>query len=420
MKVTLLLSLFLFQLGFSQQKSCGTDFYMQQMMSDPVAKQKHLDLQNRFEIELSKLQDQQNKSATNTNATIIIPVAVHFPNVAANSTDKACLRLLAQNQIDILNADFNAANFDLALWTQQVQAFYPGTNVGNFNVQFVVATKNHPAGTGLTNGQAAITFGTNFLYVQNGDYRDIQWKGYLNIVVRDTSLGSGFYTGGTPNEGNLVVIKNDCFGSGNGCPGHVPTIGWNLAETLMHEVGHYFNLEHTFGKYPGDNVCAPSNTDYVDDTPQCLMNADWGPIPGSKPGCVPGEKSLTMNFMDYTLDGDKWLFTAGQVVRMRAYYNTVANQFNTNVLSSEDFEFKDFSLYPNPNKGSFRMSFTPESNDDIEIIVYDLSGRKIYNKTFQNSGLFNQELQINTISAGVYFVNIQNGENNMIKRILLD
>ena len=420
MKVTLLLSLFLFQLGFSQQKSCGTDFYMQQMMSDPVAKQKHLDLQNRFEIELSKLQDQQNKSATNTNATIIIPVAVHFPNVAANSTDKACLRLLAQNQIDILNADFNAANFDLALWTQQVQAFYPGTNVGNFNVQFVVATKNHPAGTGLTNGQAAITFGTNFLYVQNGDYRDIQWKGYLNIVVRDTSLGSGFYTGGTPNEGNLVVIKNDCFGSGNGCPGHVPTIGWNLAETLMHEVGHYFNLEHTFGKYPGDNVCAPSNTDYVDDTPQCLMNADWGPIPGSKPGCVPGEKSLTMNFMDYTLDGDKWLFTAGQVVRMRAYYNTVANQFNTNVLSSEDFEFKDFSLYPNPNKGSFRMSFTPESNDDIEIIVYDLSGRKIYNKTFQNSGLFDQELQINTISAGVYFVNIQNGENNMIKRILLD
>ncbi len=420
MKVTLLLSLFLFQLGFSQQKTCGTDAQMQKMMSDPVAKQKHLDLQNRFEIELAKLQDPQNELARSTNAITFIPVAVHFPTVGANSPNKACLIQLVQNQLEILNAAFSATNPAISLWTPQVQAFYPGTNVGNSNMKFVLATSNHPVGTGLTNGQTAITFGTNFLYVQNGDYRDIQWKGYLNIVVRDTSLGSGFYTGGTPNEGNLVVIKNDCFGSGNGCPGHVPTIGWNLAETLMHEVGHYFNLEHTFGKYPGDNVCAPSNTDYVDDTPQCLMNADWGPIPGSKPGCVPGEKSLTMNFMDYTLDGDKWLFTAGQVVRMRAYYNTVANQFNTNVLSSEDFEFKDFSLYPNPNKGSFRMSFTPESNDDIEIIVYDLSGRKIYNKTFQNSGLFNQELQINTISAGVYFVNIQNGENNMIKRILLD
>ena len=47
-------------------------------MNDPVVKQKHLDLQKRFEIELSKLQDHQNRSVTNTNATIIIPVAVIF------------------------------------------------------------------------------------------------------------------------------------------------------------------------------------------------------------------------------------------------------------------------------------------------------------------------------------------------------
>ncbi|WP_310556522.1 zinc-dependent metalloprotease [Flavobacterium sp.] len=422
MKIKLILALLLFQLGFSQHKSCGTDAQMQKMMSDPVAKQKYLDLQNRFEIELAKLQDPQNELARSINATIIIPVAVHFPEVVANSPDKPCLRQLAQNQIDILNADFNATNADVALWTTQVQAFYPGTNVGNFNVQFVLATKNHPSDAGLSDGQQAITFGTAFLYTHYGDNRDIRWKGYLNIVVREICCDGtiGYYAGGTPDEGNLIVLKKDAIGSGAGCEGgYVPYWVLNKGRNADHELGHYFNVHHTFGRVQGGNVCAPSNTDEVDDTPQCTGSGGW-PAPGSVAGCVPGEKSLTMNYMDYTYDSNKFMFTSGQVVRMRAYYNAVANQFKTNVLSNNDFEFKNFALFPNPNTGSFKISFTPETDDEIEIIVYDISGRNIYNKSFLNSGMFNQELQLNNISSGSYIVTIKNGENKTARRIIVD
>lgn len=415
MKIKLILALFLFQLGFSQQKSCGTDSYMQQMMSDPVAKQKYLDLQNRFEIELAKLQNQQNKSATNTNTTIIIPVAVHFPEIAANSPIKGCLQLLAQNQIDIINTAFNATNSDLALWTSQVQALYPGTNVGNPNIQFVLATKNHPAGSGLVNGQEAITFGTGFLNYVN---RDINWAGYLNIVCRSTNQG-GYYTGGNPDEGNLIVLNPITFGSGAGCPGFEPYHAWNLGRNGVHEIGHYFNVNHTFGKAPGDNVCLPSNTDEVDDTPQCQMTTSW-PVTGSVPGCVPGTKSLTMNYMDYTLDSHRWMFTAGQVVRMRAYYNTVASQFATNVLNNEQFEFKDLSLYPNPNIGSFKILFEPANNNEIEIVVHDIRGRTIYEKSFQNIGLFEQDIKLEKVQSGIYLITIANGENKTTKRIIVE
>ena len=418
MKLKLIIALLLFQLGFSQQRTCGTDAQMQKMMSDPVAKQKHLDFQKKFNIELAKLQDPQNEAARNTNATIIIPVAVHFPEITANSPIKECLKLLIQNQIDILNAAFSATNPDIALWTPQVQAFYPGTNLGNPNIKFIIATKNHPAGTGLTNGQAAITFGTNFLYIQNGDHRDIQWKGYLNIVCRDTNLGSGYYTGGTPDEGNLIVLKNNCFGSGTGCgTGFEPYFGWHLGGTAIHEVAHYLSVHHTFGKDGTITDCSRGNTDDVDDTPQCQMSSMW-PEPGSVAGCVPGTKSLTMNYMDYTLDGNKFMFTAGQVVRMRAYYNTVASQFATNVLGEQDFEFKDFSLFPNPNNGSFKISFTPETNEEIAVEIIDMNGRNIYSKTFQNLGLFDNDLQINNISSGMYFLNIQNGKRKMVRKII--
>jgi hypothetical protein len=89
-------------------------------------------------------------------------------------------------------------------------------------------------------------------------------------------------------------------------------------------------------------------------------------------------------------------------------------------LTNNDFEFKDFVLYPNPNNGSFKISFKPETNEGINIQVLDISGRNIYNKTFDNSGMFDQELQVNTISSGLYFVNIQNGNNKMIKRIVVE
>ncbi len=413
MKVSLLLSLIIFQLGFSQQRSCGTDLYMQQMMSNPVAKQKHLDLQNKFEIELRKLQDQQNKSVTNTNATIIIPVAVHFPNVAANSIDKPCLRQLAQNQIDILNADFNATNSDIALWTPTASAFYPGTNVGILNVRFVIATQNHPAGTGLANGQAAVTFGSN--YLANSNY-DTQWSNYLNFVVRD--LGGSIIglspIGGNPSAGGAVYIAPFGFGSGAGCSSYQPTPGYNLGRTLSHELGHFFNLYHTFG----NDQCNDQNTDYVNDTPQCRGFGGCA-LAGEILGCVAGEKSLTVNYLDYTQDACMYMFTAGQVTRMRAYYNAIASQFAINVLSSNDFEFNNFVLYPNPNNGSFKISFTPKTNDNIEIVVNDISGRTIYDKSFQNSGVFDQELNMNTISSSVYFVNIQNGVNKMTRKIII-
>ncbi|MFV8357576.1 T9SS type A sorting domain-containing protein, partial [Flavobacterium sp. XS1P32] len=86
-------------------------------------------------------------------------------------------------------------------------------------------------------------------------------------------------------------------------------------------------------------------------------------------------------------------------------------------LATNDFEFENFTLFPNPNNGSFKISFKPETNDVIEVIVNDVIGRNIYNKIFQNSGMFNQEFQVNTITAGIYFVKIQNGKNKSVKKI---
>ena len=412
MKIKLIIALLLFQSGFSQQRTCGIDLYMHQIMNNPVAKQKHQELQQKFEMELSKLQTEQNNSAKSTNSIIYIPVAVHYPSVATNSNDKNCLRQLAQNQIAILNADFNATNSDIALWTPSVSSIYPGTNFGSMDVKFVLATQNHPSGTGIANGQVAVTFGTNFLSYAD---QDSQWSGYLNIVIRVAGALGYSPLGGSPSDGSTVVINYDAFGSGSGCTGFIPQGDYNLGRTLSHELGHFFNLDHTFGT----DQCLPSNTDYVNDTPQCKGSGGCPPT-GSVAGCVVGEKSLTMSYMDYTDDACMYLFTFGQVTRMRAYYNTIKSQFSTNVLSDKEFEFKNFSLYPNSNNGTFKISFKPETNDNIKIEIHDISGRSIYNNIFQNSGMFVQEINLEKVQTGIYLISIQNGANKTIKRILVE
>jgi hypothetical protein len=94
-------------------------------------------------------------------------------------------------------------------------------------------------------------------------------------------------------------------------PGASPTFAglYDLGLTLVHEAGHWFNLEHTF--FGGCNA----KGDFVADTPPmrvatrgCPEGKDTCPEPGLDP---------IHNYMDYSDDRCYTEFTAGQVARMQ-------------------------------------------------------------------------------------------------------
>jgi len=90
------------------------------------------------------------------------------------------------------------------------------------------------------------------------------------------------------------------------------------------------------------------------------------------------------------------------------------------LLDTNTFGFENFALYPNPNNGKFTVQFDSGTNSKIGITVHDLRGRKIYDQTYSNSGLFNQELQLKDAQAGVYLVSITNGDKKMVKRMVIN
>lgn len=102
----------------------------------------------------------------------------------------------------------------------------------------------------------------------------------------------------------------------------------------------------------------------------------------------------------------------------RVVFNLCKSEL-TPVLSTENFEFEDFSLYPNPNKGDFTIKFKSNSTNDIKINVYDMSGRSILDKSYTNTTNFNQDIALDNVQAGIYLVSIIDGAKKTVKRIVI-
>ena len=92
----------------------------------------------------------------------------------------------------------------------------------------------------------------------------------------------------------------------------------------------------------------------------------------------------------------------------RTYYiDDIKGPVLTNTASINDSQIIDFSLYPNP---ADEFIYINSNNINIdEVNIYDLNGRIISNKK-----VVNNRINLDNISKGVYFVEI----NGIVKKLL--
>jgi len=412
LKITFLLAFLSLSLASfaQQQRTCGTDAYMEEQLQNPEFRTQYEERQAKFKQNLELRET--GVSNRNAMATLFIPVAVHYES--GNEADRACLVALAQSQIDILNNDFRGTNADISQWAA-ASASYPGVNTGSLDVQFTLATQNHPAGTDpdLVEGEPAVTIGYNFGGGATPADNDASFSGYMNFVVRNIGGGILGYSplGGSPAAGATVVMTTSAFGSGAGCTGVVPGAPYNLGRTLTHELGHFLNLGHTFSGSCGTD-------DSVADTPNIDQPSFGCPTVGGVTMC--GNTSLTMNFMDYVNDACMFMLTEGQTNRSDAYLDTIEGEFNTNVLSIEEFDAdKIFAIYPNPADNEITIQSTSnilKAGAGIEL--YDMLGRRVINEKL-NSSVEEQKVNVSSLNEGVYILKVSSQNVSATKRIVV-
>ncbi|MGB3590041.1 MAG: T9SS type A sorting domain-containing protein [Nonlabens sp.] len=324
-KITILKSIFtmimlaFFFSGSSQNRTCGMNAYMEEMLKDPVLAAEYKANQKKFKAELARREN--GDFSQRGSGTIVIPVAVHFPS--GSEADRDCLVALAQTQIDILNADYSATNDDISNWTAAA-VFYPGLQPGVSNIQFCMATTNHPqVDPELLEGEPAVTIGYAFAGGSGFPELDSNWVGYMNFLVKNIGGNLLGYSpgGGSLANGGAVVLNLGAFSEGSGCfgSGIIPQSPFNLGRTTTHELGHFYSLAHPWG--PGGASCA--SDDGFTDTPNSGIQSTGCPAPGSLTACSPAQNVLSMNYMDYANDACMYMFTPQQMNAVDAYVSSV-------------------------------------------------------------------------------------------------
>lgn len=299
------------------QRTCGTDTYQQELMLNP-------EYQQWFEKTTHLIRERIKVRHTKSGNIVRVPVAIHF-NGAVTNENICCLIDASIAQIEVLNQDFGADNADIEIYTDisdacphqfPVEALFEGTHI-----EFYIATSNHPIGSGLSEGEYAITIGQ-----ESFPNAGSEWSGYLNIFVEDDLgyLGSAPISGAVNPNGNGIHILASAFGGpGISCfsgTGINTEPNYDLGRTVTHEVGHYFGLRHIF------SGCG--NGDMIDDTPD-QNQSNLGVPTMDFTTCTStannscGTRDFYMNYMDYVDDISMVMFTTdqGAVMDVEADHN---------------------------------------------------------------------------------------------------
>lgn len=318
---------------------------------------------SQWEQEMGNLVREYTKSQTagkSTSQVFTIPVIMHvihggqavgtYPNLAQGQL---------VSQIQTLNSDYGGVGYNS--WNYPSAAFTnwaTGSNIlsasldalgriaiANCNVQFCLATKD-TAGNVLAEpgierinyisrgwqNPTSVTGITTFQnYVNNTIKPATIWNvtKYLNIWITDENINAtggllGYATfppfstlSGIPSVGTSTSDGFWCYAKAFGSATYYPSgtyyTGYDRGRTSTHEIGHWLGLRHIWG----DANCA---TDYCNDTPPAAAsNANAPSYPYHVGTCTNNspDGEMYMNFMDYTNDNAKYMYTPDQASRIQ-------------------------------------------------------------------------------------------------------
>jgi hypothetical protein len=367
--------------------------------SDPNLEEKF----HKQELELKYFKMTNPNSLNRTR--IVIPLVIH---IVHRTFDQNISDLQILDQLDILNRAFSMNNSNLFTVPPQFRHL-----ISDVGIEFCLAQED-PLGNptnGIIRKQTSIeNIGTTKI---NGTELVIHFSAYggsdswdpekyLNIWVTEMDnniAGSATFPGMAPYpEADGIIINYKYFGSIGSASQSFP---YNEGKTLVHEVGHFFNLFHPWG--PSSGGC--DLDDFVDDTP--LQEGPYFDChPENSFSC--GSEDLVVNFMDYTEDQCLAMFTHGQKERMIAsiqlFRPGLINNLSVCKSSSNNTTTNpsDFRIVKPEGIQKIYIYSPDEKIANYNLVLYDVIGRMVWQENITHSAFH----QVNTSSfpSGIYFV----------------
>ena len=322
---------------------------------------------------------------------------------------------------------------------------YINIPVGTFNVQMQTWDKDN----GPPFGSPDDLIGTDSLNVLLGQelYSDPNSNGYVEFdTVAGTVITETLYVIVNPTPPTPIVTATDTFCSGDSVRISIDSsvqyqgnFSWQWYRDTVFLVGlndtaFYTTQPGAFRAIVTDNNTGCSNhsgikhvtmaqtpdpsdifytgsTELLNPFPPSGFAADWyfnGVL-------VAGQNGKILNSMGpgtYTADIYNISFPSCRV--------SVAP--NVVVSGIEGIAGSIFSLdiSPNPNNGRFNVRFAAEDNQNITLSIQSTVGQTVYSKKLDNfTGNFNEELNLDVLSKGVYFVTVESAKGRLNKKVIV-
>jgi len=95
---------------------------------------------------------------------------------------------------------------------------------------------------------------------------------------------------------------------------------------------------------------------------------------------------------------------------------------NCTTISNEDIllENSQLQILPNPNTGIFTLQLTDVQLDNAQLTILNTLGQTVQQKGLGNiNGMYNENVNLETMPKGIYFVNIQHDEGQFSQKVII-
>jgi hypothetical protein len=232
-------------------------------------------------------------------------------------------------------------------------------------------------------------------------------SGYNWTVPATGTINSG------SNSNNISVNFNSSFASGNITVAAVNNCGVGASRSLAVRA-----VPATPGTITGPaSACAGSTQSYGIQTVQGASNYIWTVPGGAVINGGQGTKNLSLNFgSNASTNGTitvKSSNTCGASIgKVLAVVTTICPRLGEAVTQLQ--------VYPNPANDYINVSFNVEETQQATIILRDAAGRVVYNENiYAAAGFNNQQIELSSLSKGVYFVQLQTASSSENTRLII-
>ena len=118
----------------------------------------------------------------------------------------------------------------------------------------------------------------------------------------------------------------------------------------------------------------------------------------------------------------KWLF------KVRDSYTSDTGMIDTASIGicTKDFALDTTDLtsevvyaYPNPTRGEFTVKFISKGLNPIVVKLFNATGQNVFEKEFNKQTTFIEDIQLNNVASGIYFLKLTDGDKEEVRKIII-